>query len=151
MRWAAHRTGPDPTSEKGCLDVTSSDHDNGTPPVDRTAADQSSTPDDGGDRRDPVWVNWLLALLTVPVAMVVVVFAFGQVMGLARCTTDVCRHLGPGEFWFGVLFYGPPVVALLTMVVSFFTAPRRWGIWVPVCGLALLVADLAALAVTFRQ
>lgn len=88
--------------------MTSSDHDNGTPPADRTAANQSSTPDDRGGRRDPVWVNSLLALLTVPVAILVVVFGFGQVTGLARCTDDVCRHLGPGEFWFGVLFYGPP-------------------------------------------
>ncbi len=91
-----------------------------------------------------------MALLTVPVAMVVVVFGFGAVMGMARCAPGVCRHQGPGEFWFGVLFYGPPVLAALTMLVSFFTASRRWGIWVPLCGLALLVVDLAVLAVTFR-
>lgn len=98
----------------------------------------------------PVWLNWLLALLTVPVSMTVVLFAFGAVMGLARCTEGGCPHMGPGDFWFGILAYGPPVVALATIAVSYFTAPRKGGIWVPVAGLGLLLIDLAILAVTFR-
>ena len=98
----------------------------------------------------PAWFNWLLALLTVPVAMAVMLFAFGAVMGLARCTEGACPHMGPGEFWFGVLAYGPPLVALTAIVGSFFTASRKHAVWVPVFALGLLLADLAVLAVTFR-
>ena len=50
-----------------------------------------------------------------------------------------------------MLFYGAPVVAALTLIVSFFTAQRRWGIVVPVVALALLVADITILAVTVAQ
>ncbi|SCX27860.1 hypothetical protein [Mycolicibacterium fluoranthenivorans] len=98
----------------------------------------------------PVWLNWLLALLTVPVAMAVMLFAFAAVMGLARCTDGGCDHMGPGEFWFGILAYGPPVVAVVTIAASFYTASRKHAIWVPVAGLGLLFIDLAVLAITFR-
>lgn len=98
----------------------------------------------------PLWLNWLLALLTVPVAMAVMLFAFGAVMGLARCTEAGCQHMGPGEFWFGILAYGPPFVAVVTIATSFFTASRKHAIWVPLAGLGLLLIDLAVLAITFR-
>lgn len=94
--------------------------------------------------------NWLLALLTVPVATAVMMFAFGAVMGLARCTERACPHTGPGEFWFGILAYGPPIVALVTVVTSFFTASRRHGVWVPLIALGLLFAAFGVLAITFR-
>ena len=103
-----------------------------------------------GHHGSPVWLNWVLALLTVPVAMAVSLFAFGSVMGLARCTSVGCQHAGPGEFWFGRLAYGPPFVALATIGLSFLTAARRHGVWIPVVGLAILLTDLAVLAVTFR-
>jgi hypothetical protein len=97
------------------------------------------------------WLNWLLSLLTVPVAIAVMLFAFGAVMGLARCTeASSCPHMGPGEFWFGILAYGPPFVALVTIAASFVTASRGWGIWVPLLGLGLLLVDAAILAITFR-
>jgi cytochrome c oxidase assembly factor CtaG len=51
----------------------------------------------------------------------------------------------------GALFYGAPVVALLAIFISFFTASRRWGIVVPLCRLALLIADVVILAVTASQ
>jgi hypothetical protein len=50
-----------------------------------------------------------------------------------------------------VLFYGAPIVALVAIVASIFTAKRRWGIVVPLCALALLIADVVVLAITFRQ
>jgi hypothetical protein len=50
-----------------------------------------------------------------------------------------------------VSFYGPPVVAAVTVIVSFFTAPRRWGIVIPIVALALLGADIAILAGTVAQ
>jgi hypothetical protein len=43
------------------------------------------------------------------------------------------------------------VVAAATIVVSFFTAHRRWGIAVPVFALALLIADITIVAVTVAQ
>jgi hypothetical protein len=43
------------------------------------------------------------------------------------------------------------VLAVLTVVVSFFTARRRWGIVVPVVALALLGADIGILAATVAQ
>lgn len=100
--------------------------------------------------RSPVWLNWTLALLTVPAAAAVSLFAFGSVMGLARCTSASCQHMGPGEFWFGVLAYGPPFLALATLALSFFTATRRHGVWIPIGALALLLVDLVLLAFTFR-
>ena len=97
------------------------------------------------------WLNWVLALLTIPGAIAVMLVAFGAVMGVARCTsTTACPHLGPGEFWFGILAYGPPWVALVTIVATIFTARRRYGIVVPLVGLGLLVVDAAVLMITFR-
>ncbi|BBU20582.1 hypothetical protein [Mycobacterium xenopi] len=98
-----------------------------------------------------LWVNWVLALLTVPAAVVVLIFALGAVMSTAACSDEQCPTLGPGGIGFGVLFYGAPVVALVAIVVSFVTARRRWGIVVPVSALALLAADVVVLAVTFRR
>jgi hypothetical protein len=39
----------------------------------------------------------------------------------------------------------------VTLIVSFFTAQRRWGIVVPLLALALLAADITILAVTVAQ
>jgi hypothetical protein len=105
----------------------------------------------GARRGIPRWLTWFLALLTIPAAVVVMFVAFGAVMGIARCTdTTACPHMGPGEFWFGILAYGPPLVALVTIVASVFAANRRYGIVVPLVGLGLLLADAAILAITFR-
>jgi hypothetical protein len=100
-----------------------------------------------GDR----WMNWGLALLTVPATVAVVVFAIGGTMSLDACSDRPCRTYGPSEFWFGVLLYGAPVAAVLTIAASFVTAQRKRGIVAPLCGLALLIADLAILVVSFRQ
>ena len=51
---------------------------------------------------------------------------------------------------FGVAFYGAPAVALVVIFVSFFTAKRRGGLAVPLCGWALLVADVAIMAADGR-
>jgi hypothetical protein len=72
-------------------------------------------------------------------------------MSTAACSEKQCLNLGPNRISFDVRFYGAPVVAALTIVVSFFTPQRRWGIVVPIFALALLVADITILAVTFAQ
>ena len=92
----------------------------------------------------------MLALLTVPVAVVVVVVGIGAAMSVAACSGGQCPDLGPSGLLYGVLLYGAPVVSLLTIAVSFFTAKRRLGSIVPVCGLALLLADLGSMAILFR-
>lgn len=104
---------------------------------------------DHGRRRRGV-VNWVLALLTLPAAALVMVFAIGAAMSVAACSAAQCPHLGPSGLVYGILFYGAPVVAVLTIIVSFVTALRRWGFVVPVFGLALLLADVVATAMLFR-
>lgn len=94
-------------------------------------------------------VNWVLALLTVPGAAIAMLFALGAVMSTDSCA-DRCPNLG-GGLSFDVFFYGPPLVALLVIVASVFTAKRHGGIAVPLVGLALLVTDVAILAASVAQ
>lgn len=92
------------------------------------------------------WVNWGVALSTVPAAAIVMLFALGAVMSTDGCAEHSCQTLGHGGIDFGVAFYGAPLVAFVVIVISFFTAKRRNGIVVPLCGWALLVADVAVMA-----
>jgi hypothetical protein len=92
------------------------------------------------------WINWGLALTTVPAAAIVMLFALGAVMSTDGCTDSRCSNLGRGGIDFDVAFYGAPVVAFVVLVISFVTAKRRGGIVVPLCGWALLVVDVALMA-----
>ncbi len=92
------------------------------------------------------WVNWALALATVPAAAIVMLFALGAVMSTDGCSDHNCPNLGRGGIDFGVAFYGAPVLAFVVLVVSFFTAKHRGGIAVPLVGWALLVLDVALMA-----
>jgi hypothetical protein len=92
------------------------------------------------------WINWGLALSTVPGAAIVMLFALGAVMSTDGCAGGSCPNLGRGGIDFGIAFYGAPLVAFVVIVISFFTAKRRKGIVVPLGGWALLVADVAAMA-----
>jgi hypothetical protein len=100
----------------------------------------------GRNRNAWPWINWGLALTTVPAAAIVMLFALGAVMSADGCSEGSCPNLGRGGINFGVAFYGAPVVAFVVLVVSFFTAKRRGGIVVPLLGWALLVADVALMA-----
>jgi hypothetical protein len=115
--------------------------------------DNGSSAPGGSDRgtRLRSWMNWALTLLTVLGAVVVMLFALGAVMSTAACSDKQCPKLGPSGISFDVLFYGAPVVAALTLVISIFTAKRRWGVVVPVVALALLAGDIAILAGTVAQ
>ena len=116
-----------------------------------TNSDQVPTPMRAeGDRRSRAgrirpWVNWTLALLTVPASVVVVLYGLGALMSYAACTDRPCRDWGLGGIWLEVLWFGSPVVAALVIIASFFTAKRRYGIVVPLCGWGLLAADVGLL------
>jgi hypothetical protein len=111
------------------------------------AAVEPARHDAGRVGRVPALINWGLALLTVPLAVVVIFVALGGVMSTSACSGSACQ--GPGSLGFGVLLFGAPVVAVATIVASFFTTRRRWGIAVPLVGLALIAVDLIVLAVSF--
>lgn len=98
-----------------------------------------------------LWLNWALALLTVIGAGAAMAVALGAVMSTAACSDKACPNLGPHGISFDTLYYGAPAVAVVTIVLSFFTARRRWGFVVPVVALALLLADVATLAITVAQ
>jgi hypothetical protein len=112
----------------------------------------ATEPGQGSRRRGDVWpwVNWGLALTTVPAAAIVMLFALGALMSTDACSDHACPGLEKG-LDFGVAFYGAPAVALVVIVISFFTAKRKGGLAVPLCGWALLVADVAIMAATVAQ
>jgi hypothetical protein len=110
--------------------------------------DQNPAADSRRDRNVWPWVNWGLALLTVPGAAFVMLFALGAVMSTDSCSDRQCPNLAHGGVDFGAAFYGAPVVAFVVIAVSFFTARRPRGIAVPLSGLALLIADVAVIAAT---
>jgi hypothetical protein len=118
---------------------------------DEVAPPATSTGKADRTKRLRLWVNWALAALTVVGAGFVMVYFFGAVMSTAACSQKQCQHVGPSWLSPDVSFYGPPVVAAVTVLVSFFTAPRRWGIVVPIVALALLAADIGILATTVAQ
>jgi hypothetical protein len=113
-------------------------------PEDRDLPDDT----DGSPRR--AWVTWVLALLTVPAAAAVMIIGIGAAMSVAACSRPQCPDLGPSGLLYGVLLYGAPVVAVLTIALTFMMATRRWGVAVPLGGLALLLADVAVMALLFR-
>jgi hypothetical protein len=100
-------------------------------------------------RTASVVTNWVLAIATIPAAAAVVAFAYLQVLATAGCTTATCPRQGPGEFGFGLITYGLPALAILTVVVSFFTAKRRRGVVVPIVTWLLLIAGTVVLILTF--
>ncbi len=105
-----------------------------------------ASPGSGRGRNAWPWVNWALALATVPAAAIVMLFALGAVMSTDGCSERTCPNLGRGGIDFGAAFYGAPVVAFVVIVISFFTAKRRGGIAVPLAGWALLVLDVVLMA-----
>ena len=98
-----------------------------------------------------VALNWTLALLTIPGAAAVVLYSYVQVLGTAGCTGGICARQGPGEFTFGLIMYGTPVVAAVAIALSFVTARRAQGILVPVIAWGLLVIAALILALTFSR
>ena len=113
-----------------------------------TAIDRQTTGTDEVGRTGRI-ANWILALATLPGAVAVVVFAYMQVLGTAGCNDQPCSRQGPGELGFTLIEYGAPVVAVVAVALSFFTARRRRGVIVPVVAWLLLIAAFVVLAFSF--
>ena len=96
-------------------------------------------------------MNWAFALLTVPAAALVMIFDVGAAVSTAACSGAQCPALGPHGLAYGVLLYGAPAIAAMTIVVSLFTATRRRGFLVPVLGLVLLLCDVAVTSMLFSK
>jgi hypothetical protein len=111
-----------------------------------TAIDRRDTNDVGRTGRI---VNWVLALATIPGAVVVVVFLYMQILGTAGCNSQPCPREGPGELGFTLIQYGVPAVAVVAVVLSFFTARRRGGILVPVVAWLVIIAAFGVLVFSF--
>ena len=122
----------------------------GRPDQDRGTLPAGSDANSSAHRRR-LWLNWGLALLTVVGAGITMAVALGAVMSTAACSDKACPNLGPRGISFDTLYYGAPAVAVVTIVLSIFTARRRWGFVIPVTALALLIADIAILGVTVAQ
>lgn len=101
-----------------------------------------------GHRVRPI-VNWILALLTVPAALFVMVVGFAGAMGTDRCAYQDCARQGPPYLVFMLLFFGAPLVAALTIVASFRTAKRSWGICIPLAAFMLFGIDVVVLYLTY--
>ncbi len=100
-------------------------------------------------RRTARIINWVLALAKIPGAIAVVTYLYMQVLGTAGCNDQPCPRQGPGELGFTVIQYGAPLVAVVAVVLSFFTARHRRGIVVPVVAWLLLIAAVVVLAFSF--
>jgi hypothetical protein len=111
-----------------------------------TAVDQRGANEVGRAARI---ANWILALATVPGAIAVVVFLYMQILGTAGCNDQPCPRQGPNELGFTLIQYGAPIVAVVAVVLSFFTARRRGGLLVPVVAWLLLIAAFVVLVFSF--
>jgi hypothetical protein len=111
--------------------------------------DERRIADHGGSHGARTFSNWLLALLAALGASAVVAFAYLKVLGTAGCTYKACGDLGPGELGFSLILYGTPIVAIVGVLLSVFTARRRLGIVVPICVWAVIAIALIVLVVTF--
>jgi hypothetical protein len=103
----------------------------------------------GRSHRGRASVNWVAAALSLVGALAVVAFAYLKVLGTAACTDGVCGGLGPSETVFGAILYGTPVVGVVALLLSFFTAPRRLGFLVPLIAWIVVLAALVVLIATF--
>lgn len=111
---------------------------------------QGDTDAQGAGHRRRTVINWVLAGLTVPAALAIILYQYAQVLATAGCSEGTCSKLGPNPFVFGLIEYGAPVVAVLAVALSFVTARTRRGIVVPLIAWALLIAGFVVLTFTFE-
>jgi len=93
----------------------------------------------------------ILAVLTVPAALFVMLVGFAAAMGTDRCAYEDCPRQGPPYLVMTLLFFGAPVISLLTIIVSVRTARRSWGFAIPLAAFALFSIDVVALYLSFKS
>ncbi|WP_319454617.1 MULTISPECIES: hypothetical protein [unclassified Mycobacterium] len=116
---------------------------------DERAAVEDRGAESGHAHTGRAFANWILAVLSLVGALAVVAFAYLKVLGTAGCTDRMCDDLGPGETVFGLILYGTPIVAVVAILLSFFTARRRLGYVIPMIAWAVVLAAVVVLIVTF--
>jgi hypothetical protein len=95
-------------------------------------------------------VNWILAILTVPGALFVMLVGFAAAMGTDRCAYEDCPRQGPPYLVMTLLFFGAPVISLSTIIASVRTARRGWGFAIPLAVFALFSIDVVVLYLSFK-
>jgi hypothetical protein len=95
-------------------------------------------------------VNWILAVLTVPGALFVMLFGFAAAMGTDRCAYEDCPRMGPPVPVMTLMVFGAPLVSLATIIASIRTARRGWGFAIPLAALALFGIDVVVIYLTFK-
>jgi hypothetical protein len=95
-------------------------------------------------------VNWILAVLTAPAALFVLLFGFAAAMGTDRCAYEDCPHMGPPVPVMTLLVFGAPLVSLVTIIASARTARRAWGFAIPLAVFALFIIDVLVLYLSFK-
>jgi hypothetical protein len=96
-------------------------------------------------------VNWILAVLTVPAALFVMLVGFGGAMGTDRCAYEDCPRQGPPFLVMTLLFFGAPLVSLLTIIASIRTAKRVWGVVIPLAAFTFFSIDVVVLYLSFKS
>jgi hypothetical protein len=94
-------------------------------------------------------VNWILAVLTLPGALLVMAIGFAFALGTDRCAYEDCPHMGPPFLVMTLLFFGAPVVSVSTLIASIRTARRGWGFAIPLAAFAFFGVDVVILYLTF--
>lgn len=110
---------------------------------------REETLEDSGTSAPSAVLNWTLTLATLLGTAAVLIFAYVQVLGSAGCSPPTCLHAGPGETGFSLIVRGAPVVSIVAIGLSFFTARRRFGFVVPLAAWVILAAFFVTLIVTF--
>jgi hypothetical protein len=95
-------------------------------------------------------VNWILAVLTVPGALFVMLVGFAAAMSTDRCAYEDCPRQGPPFLVMTLLFFGAPMISLLTLIGSVRTARRGWGFAIPLAAFALFSIDVVVLYLSFK-
>ena len=107
--------------------MASTSHDQHVSTQAAIAGQVETRSDPRGGRIRP-WVNWTLALLTVPAAVVVVLVGLGVFMSYAACSAQACPTQGPSGIWLEIVWFGSAVVAAVTVCrhVLYGAAPIRF-------------------------
>jgi hypothetical protein len=102
------------------------------------------------EHRARLVVNWILAVLTVPGALFVLLFGFAAAMGTDRCAYEDCPRMGPPEPVMTLMVFGAPLISLATIIATTQTARNRWGFALPLAVFAVFSIDVVVFYLSFK-